>query len=70
MRYPVDARNEVQVADEISRRLLDLLARETRLRFVPTAAPNIQLVIVAPDAKQPDELDAAAPPAPASRNQS
>ena len=72
LRYPVDARNEVQVADEISRRLLDLLARETRLRFVPTAAPNIQLVIVAPAAEQPDELDAAAPPAPgpASRNQS
>lgn len=72
LRYPVDARNEVQVADEISRRLLDLLARETRLRFVPTAAPNIQLVMVAPAAEQPDELDAAAPPAPgpASRNQS
>ncbi len=72
LRYPVDARNEVQVADEISRRLLDLLAREPRLRFVPTAAPNIQLVtVVAPDGKEADKLEAAAPASgPASRNQS
>jgi small-conductance mechanosensitive channel len=46
LRYPVDARSEAQIADEISRRLLDFLAREPGLRFVPTGAPNIQMIAV------------------------
>ncbi len=71
LRYPVDARNEVQVADEISRRLLDLLAQQPKLRFVPTAAPNIQIVTVVTDDKKSDELNSGGGEgSPASRNQS
>lgn len=43
LRYPVEASYEAQVTDEISRRLLDALARQPHLRFVPSAAANIQL---------------------------
>lgn len=53
VRYPVDARNQIQVADEISRRLLDSFAREPGLRLVPSAQPNIQ--------KQPEPRPEAAP---------
>lgn len=70
LRYPVDARNEAQVADEISRRLLDLLAREPRLRFVPTAAPNIQTVAVPPDDESVEANAGVRATGPASRNQS
>ncbi len=42
LRFPVDVRSEAQVVDEISRRLLDFIAREPRLRFVPSGTPNIQ----------------------------
>jgi len=34
IRYPVEARNAVQVADEVSRRLLDAINREPSLRLV------------------------------------
>ncbi len=73
LRYPVDVRNEGQIADEISRRLLDFLAREPGLRFVPTAVPNIQAV--APDAADvngaPAEVTVVqSPPAPLPRTQS
>jgi len=43
LRYPVEASYEAQVTDEISRRLLDALARQPNLRFVPSAPPNIQV---------------------------
>ncbi|HLH76280.1 MAG TPA: mechanosensitive ion channel domain-containing protein [Candidatus Binataceae bacterium] len=43
LRYPVEASYEAQVTDEISRRLLDTLARQPNLRFVPSSAPNIQV---------------------------
>jgi small-conductance mechanosensitive channel len=44
LRFPVDVRSEAQVVDEISRRLLDYIEREPRLRFVPSGAPNIQSI--------------------------
>jgi hypothetical protein len=34
IRYPVEARNAVQIADEVSRRLLDALNLEPGLRLV------------------------------------
>lgn len=75
LRFPVDVRSEAQVVDEISRRLLDLIAREPGLRFVPSGTPNIQMVAVeasAGDANhaQADAPEGSPPPAPAPRNQS
>jgi len=58
LRFPVDVRSEAQVVDEISRRLLDYIAREPRLRFVPTAAPNIQPVAESAEALQANHADA------------
>jgi small-conductance mechanosensitive channel len=46
LRFPVDVRSEAQVVDEISRRLLDFIAREPHLRFVPSGTPNIQPIAV------------------------
>lgn len=40
--YPVDARMRSQVADDISRRLLDSLKRNPSIRLVPAAAPVLQ----------------------------
>jgi small-conductance mechanosensitive channel len=59
LRFPVDVRSEPQVVDEISRRLLDYLGREPRLRFVPTGAPNFQ-----PSPAGPAEAAAPAPDIP------
>ena len=58
LRYPVDARNEVQVADEISRRLLDLLAHEPRCA---SFRPRRQIFSSSPwyaDGKEADKLEA------------
>ena len=60
VRYPVNARNQIQVADEISRRLLDSFAREPGLRLVPSAQPNIQ--------KQPEPTPEAEPEGAAAAN--
>ncbi|GEM_PF-950926 len=49
LRFPVDVRSEAQAVDEISRRLLDYIAREPHLRFVPSGTPNIQSIAVAAD---------------------
>jgi small-conductance mechanosensitive channel len=49
LRFPVDVRSEAQVVDEISRRLLDFIAREPHLRFVPSGTPNIQPIAVPAD---------------------
>jgi small-conductance mechanosensitive channel len=49
LRFPVDVRSEAQAVDEISRRLLDYIAREPHLRFVPSGAPNIQSVAAPAD---------------------
>ncbi len=73
LRFPVDVRTEAQVVDEISRRLLDYIAREPGLRFVPSGAPSIQMVAVAADTEDANHAQADAQegnPAPAPRNQS
>ena len=57
LRFPVDVRSEVQVVDEISRRLLDYIASNPQLRFVPSGAPNIQMIAAAPEAAAPDAAD-------------
>ncbi|MFI5353219.1 MAG: mechanosensitive ion channel family protein [Candidatus Binatales bacterium] len=41
VRYPVDVRMQVQVTDEISRRVLESLMREPRIRLAPHAAAAI-----------------------------
>jgi small-conductance mechanosensitive channel len=42
VRYPVDARMRNQVADDISRRLLDSLKRDPSIRLVPPKPPVLQ----------------------------
>jgi small-conductance mechanosensitive channel len=42
LRYPVEVTYEAQVADEITRRLLDNFSRPPVLRFVSDVIPNIQ----------------------------
>ena len=75
LRFPVDVRSEAQVVDEISRRLLDYIARTPGLRFVPSGTPNIQMVVVAAEAQDANHAPADAAegtptPAPAPRNPS
>jgi len=41
VRYPVDVRMQVQVTDEISRRVLESLMREPRIRLAPNATAAI-----------------------------
>ncbi len=41
VRYPVDVRMQVQVTDEISRRVIESLMREPRIRLAPSAAAAI-----------------------------
>lgn len=48
IRYPAETRNAVQTADEVSRRLLDAIAREPTLKLVGQGIPNIQLAPPAP----------------------
>jgi len=73
LRFPVDVRSEAQVVDEISRRLLDYIERDPRLRFVPTGTPNIQQIAGTP-AEDADanhaEADAQQQGSPAPRTQS
>jgi small-conductance mechanosensitive channel len=45
IRYPAETRNAAQIADEVSRRVLDAIAREPSLRLV-TGAANIESVQV------------------------
>lgn len=42
IRYPAETRGAVQIADEVSRRLLDAIAREPTLRLVGQGIPNIR----------------------------
>ena len=65
LRYPVDVRSEAQLADEISRRLLDFLAREPGLRFVPTGAPNIQSVAIVAEPAEANGAEAKVEESPA-----
>jgi small-conductance mechanosensitive channel len=62
VRYPVDARNQSSVADEISRRLLDSLSREPGLRLVPQGVPSIQAALIPPPAPEPGTVIVETPP--------
>jgi small-conductance mechanosensitive channel len=44
IRYPAETRNSSQIADEVTRRVLDAIAREPSLRLV-TGTANIQAVV-------------------------
>ena len=44
IRFPVDLGNPAQIDDDMTRALLDAIAREPRLRLVGTGTPNIQSV--------------------------
>jgi small-conductance mechanosensitive channel len=66
VRYPADVRAATQIADEVSRRVLDAIRREPVLQLVATAPVNIQPVV------QPSATDGAAAaeePAPANGEQ-
>ncbi|HYR79502.1 MAG TPA: hypothetical protein VEO55_05820, partial [Candidatus Dormibacteraeota bacterium] len=42
IRYPADARSAAQIADEVSRRVLDAISREPSLRLATQGIANIQ----------------------------
>jgi small-conductance mechanosensitive channel len=44
IRYPVEARRAIDINDEISRRVLNVIKHEPRLRLVSTGTPTIQAV--------------------------
>ncbi|HUY20574.1 MAG TPA: hypothetical protein VMV15_15275 [Candidatus Binataceae bacterium] len=44
IRYPVEARLAIEIDDEISRRLLNVIRHEPRLRLVSSGTPTIQAV--------------------------
>ncbi|HTY55904.1 MAG TPA: mechanosensitive ion channel family protein, partial [Candidatus Binataceae bacterium] len=61
IRYPVEARNSIQIADEVSRRVLEAIAREPSLRLVALGTPSIQATgAFAPDAEADKEKKTAA----------
>jgi small-conductance mechanosensitive channel len=55
IRYPAETRSAVQTADEVSRRLLDAIAREPGLKLVVSGISNIQ-----PATPPPEEASAEA----------
>jgi small-conductance mechanosensitive channel len=59
IRYPAETRTAAQIADEVTRRVLDAIAREPSLRLV-TGAANIESVPVATTAEeaQPEKKSA------------
>jgi len=66
VRYPADVRTATQIADEVSRRVLDAIRREPGLQLVAPSPANIQPVV------QPSATDGAAgeeEPAPANGEQ-
>jgi small-conductance mechanosensitive channel len=54
VRYPADVRTATQIADEVSRRVLDAIRREPGLQLVAPSPANIQAVV------QPSATDGAA----------
>lgn len=52
IRYPARRREAAQIADEISRRLVDVLSQEPGLRLVSPSAPNIQAPTMSPGGEQ------------------
>jgi small-conductance mechanosensitive channel len=63
IRYPVEARRAIEINDEISRRLLNVISHEPRLRLVSSGTPTIQAVQIADG----DGAHAGAPAAPAAQ---
>jgi len=45
VRYPADVRTATQIADEVSRRVLDAIRREPALQLVAPSPANIQAVV-------------------------
>jgi len=50
VRYPADVRTATQIADEVSRRVLDAIRREPGLQLVAPSPANIQPVLAQPSA--------------------
>jgi small-conductance mechanosensitive channel len=75
IRYPARRRNAAQIADEVSRRLVDALNREPGLRLATPSTPNIQASSPPPEREQgrAPESEAAdgqsAPPGEAARDE-
>ena len=63
VRYPADVRTATQIADEVSRRVLDAIKREPGLKLVTPGTANIQHIELPPAAE-----DAATEEAPAAGN--
>jgi small-conductance mechanosensitive channel len=61
IRYPVQARRAVEINDELSRRLLNVINHEPRLRLVSSGTPTIQGVPISGDGAA---AGAKAPPSP------
>lgn len=51
VRYPAETRQAVQVADEISRRLIDAIDREPGLQLVVPGTPNLQRASLPPSSR-------------------
>jgi small-conductance mechanosensitive channel len=66
IRYPAEARSAAQVADEVSRRVLDAINREPSLRLAMQGIPNIQAQTQEPvtiaDAQPAQDHQADGPP--------
>ena len=54
LRYPAETRTAIQTADEVSRRILDTIARESGLKLVTTGNANIQPAS-AEESSEPEE---------------
>lgn len=58
IRYPAETRGSMQIADAVSRRLLDAIAREPGLKLVGSGIANIQPAPPAPEEPAPEDADA------------
>ena len=58
VRYPTDTRHAVQVADEISRRVLDAIAREPALTLAVPGTPNLLPVAAPPSVETGHSVEA------------
>jgi len=64
IRYPVQVRRAVEINDELSRRLLNVINHEPRLRLVSSGTPTIQGVPISSDGGAAGANAPAAPPSP------
>ena len=60
VRYPADVRTATQIADEVSRRVLDAIHREAGLQLVAPSPANIQPVAQPSDGAAGEEAPAPA----------